>query len=73
MKDKSPLNYSWEMKKNDLDVIVSGDVETFLDQCEYSLYRQLQELTEIHRRSGELIRTLDTVQKWLRGENDTKQ
>jgi len=73
MNNKSPLNYHWELVKTDLEVIISGDSETFLDQLEYSLYRQLQELTEIHSRSGELIRTLDTVQKWLRGENDPKQ
>ena len=52
MKDKSPLNYQWELVKTDLQVIISGDSETFLDQCQYSLYRQIQELEEVHRRSG---------------------
>jgi hypothetical protein len=69
MTNKIPLNYQWELVKTDLEVIISGDSETFLDQCEYSLYRQLQELEAIHRRSGELIHELATVQRWLRGQS----
>jgi hypothetical protein len=68
MNSKSPLNYQWELVKTDLEVIVSGDVETFLDQVQYSLFRQINELELIHRRSGDLLHELVTVQKWLRGD-----
>lgn len=69
MNEKSPLNYQWELVKTDLDVVISGNGETFLDQCEYSLYRQITELDLIHKRSGELLHELVTVQRWLRGES----
>ena len=68
MNKKSPINYHWELVKTDLENVISNDGETFLSQCEYSIYRQLKELEEIHRKSGEMIHELDAVQSWLRGE-----